>query len=95
MGQSVPNHNEFIHPDTVLVRISQIDIQSYNFWRSFDYQQQGNGNPFAEPLNLQTNINGGFGIWYGKSSTYFKAIAKEGLVYKIEDRYYPFINEIL
>ena len=95
MGQSIPNHNEFVHPDTVLVRVSQIDIDSYNFWRSYDFQQSSNGNPFAEPLNLQTNIKGGYGIWNGKSSTYFKAIAKEGVVYKIEDRYYPFINEIL
>ena len=95
MGQTISNHNEFIHPDTVLVRISQIDISSYNFWRSYDYQQSSNGNPFAEPLNLQTNINGGYGIWYGQSATYFKAVAKEGIVYKIEERYYPFVNEIL
>ena len=96
MGQSVLGHDYYIHPDTVLIRISQIDNKSYLFWRSLEYQQSSNGNPFAEPLNLQSNIEGGFGVWYGQSSTYFKAIAKEGVVYRAdEDRYYPFINEIL
>lgn len=96
MGKSVNNHDFYIHPDTVLIRISQIDYKSYLFWRSVEYQQSSNGNPFAEPLNLQSNINGGYGVWYGQSSTYFKAIAKEGLVFTRENhRYYPFIDEIL
>lgn len=94
-GQAVSNHDFYIHPDTVLIRFSQIDYDSYFFWRSLEYQQSSNGNPFAEPLNLQTNIEGAVGVWYGQSATYFKAVAKQGVVYKIEDRYYPFVNEIL
>jgi hypothetical protein len=94
-GQSVPTHDKAVHPDTVLVKISQIDNAAYLFWRSIDYQAQSTGNPFAEPSNLQTNINGGYGVWFGQAPLYLKAVAKEGVVYKKEDRHYPFVIEIL
>lgn len=88
-----PNTEYEIHPDTVLIRISQIDNASYLFWRSADYQSQSTGNPFAEPINLQSNIKGGYGVWYGQSSFYYKAVAKEDTT--IINRHYPFVNEIL
>ena len=63
--------------DEVIIRFSQIDEAAFNFWRDTEYQEQTNGNPFAEPINLSHNINGGFGIWEGKGTIYYKVIAEE------------------
>ena len=92
-GQSIAGHNKAVYPDTVLVRMSQIDYQSYLFWRSLDYQANSNGNPFAEPINLQSNFNNGYGTFYGQAAIYYRLIAKEDTTYT--ERFYPFITEIL
>ena len=92
-AQSLDGHSIDVYPDTVLVRLSQIDYESYLFWRSADYQSSSNGNPFAEPINLQTNIKNGFGVFYGQAAVYYKLIAKEDTTYF--ERYYPEITEIL
>jgi len=92
-GQTLPEHNKNVYPDTVLVRLSQIDNNSYLFWRSVDYQASSNGNPFAEPINLQSNVSNGYGVFYGQASVYYKLIAIEDTTYI--ERYYPLITEIL
>ena len=92
-GQSLEGHSVNVFPDTVLVRLSQIDYESYLFWRSADFQSSSNGNPFAEPINLQSNIENGFGVFCGQAAVYYKLIAKEDTTYF--ERYYPEITEIL
>jgi hypothetical protein len=42
------------------------------FWRGLVRQAGTNGNPFAEPMNLVSNINGGLGIWTGYGASYYK-----------------------
>ena len=42
-----------------LIKFCQIDEPSMKFWRGLTRQSGSNGNPFAEPLNLPSNINGG------------------------------------
>ena len=79
--------------DTVLIRLSQIDSASFKFWRSIEFQEQMNGNPFAEPMNLQSNITNGLGIWEGKGSIYFKVIAQGDTAFI--ERYNPDIFEAL
>jgi hypothetical protein len=79
--------------DTVLIRLSQIDEASFNFWRGTEYQEQTNGNPFAEPINLSHNINGGFGIWEGKGAVYFKVVAEEDTAFTVRYTPKPFIPE--
>jgi len=52
----------------VEIKISEMDRESWNFWASIQ-----NNNPpgiFGNPSNVQSNINGGLGIWYGTSSLY-------------------------
>ena len=73
--------------------MSQIDNNSYLFWRSVEYQASSNGNPFAEPINLQSNLSNGYGVFYGQAAVYYKLIAKEDTTYT--ERYYPLITEIL
>jgi len=91
-GQSILTHDKDVFPDTVLLRFSQIDYESYLFWRSADYQNNSGGNPFAEPINLQSNINNGYGIFYGQAAIYYKVIAKEDTIYT--ERFYPSLFEI-
>jgi hypothetical protein len=70
------NDNEdslrYFYPgDTVILKWSSIDKRVYNFWNSFAYAQNSLGNPFASPINLQTNMsNGALGIWGGYGSVY-------------------------
>jgi hypothetical protein len=42
------------------------------FWRGLVRQVGTNGNPFAEPMNLVSNINGGLGIFTGYGAVYYK-----------------------
>ena len=79
--------------DEAIIRFSQIDEAAFNFWRDTEYQEQTNGNPFAEPINLSHNINGGFGIWEGKGAIYIKVVAKKDTIFT--NRYKPDIFEAL
>ena len=58
----------FVHPDTVLVRISQIDLESYNFGEFFL-------NSLTMKLDLQVNINEVSGTV--NHQLYFKAVQKK------------------
>jgi hypothetical protein len=82
-----------VFADVVILRFSQLDKASFEFWRSVIAQDLMNSNPFAEPMNLKSNINGGLGIFEGKAAVYYKLIAKEDTTFT--QRYYPDIFEIL
>lgn len=58
--------------DIVLIKFCQIDESSMKFWRGLTRASASGGNPFSEPLNLVSNINGGLGIWSGYSAIYYK-----------------------
>ena len=60
----------FLSHDIVLLKFSQIDEASLKFWRSLVRQFGTNGNPFSEPANLVTNIDGGLGCWTGNAPSY-------------------------
>ncbi len=52
--------------ETVVVKVAQIDAPHYDFWYSMEQQFMTDGNPFATPTSLRTNIKGGaIGIWGG------------------------------
>jgi len=61
---------EFLN-DVVLIKYCQIDEASLKFWRGLIRQVGTNGNPFAEPLNLVSNITNGLGIFSGYGSAYY------------------------
>jgi len=52
----------------VVVKLSYMDVNSWSFWASMI----NNNSPgiFGTPSNIQSNINGGTGVWYGTSSVY-------------------------
>lgn len=56
--------------DTVTVKWSAIDEAHYDFWITLEFDRNGQGSPFARPTIINSNINGGLGIWGGYASTY-------------------------
>ena len=62
----------FVPHDIVTIKFSQIDEPALKFWRSLIRQFGSNGNPFQEPLNIVSNINGGYGGWTGYGAVYYK-----------------------
>ncbi|MDP7567065.1 MAG: DUF4249 family protein [Flavobacteriales bacterium] len=81
----------YLQADIALIRISQIERAPFEFWRSTEFQEQMNGNPFAEPMNLQHNIVNGLGVWEGKGAIYYKVIAKKDTTFT--ERYTPELFE--
>ena len=54
--------------DTVIIKLSKLDRSAYEFFEKKYNQLFNNGNPFATPTNIPTNINGGaLGVWVGYS----------------------------
>jgi len=57
--------------DTVVIRLSKLDRDVFEFFEKKHMQLQTEGNPFATPTNIPTNIEGGaLGIWAGFSPSY-------------------------
>jgi hypothetical protein len=56
--------------DTVAVKLCSIDQASFNFWNTLENDSGGDG-PFSSIVIVETNIEGGQGIWcgYGASTT--------------------------
>ena len=56
--------------DTIAVRPVSIRSDAYRFYRGLEEQISTNGSPFSLPENLESNIEGGLGIWAGFGPTY-------------------------
>jgi hypothetical protein len=57
--------------DTVVVKLSAMDLPVYQFMRMKYTQDSNGGNPFASPANAPSNITGGaLGVWAGFSPLY-------------------------
>ena len=74
---------EFVRKDIVLLRLSHVDQITYKFWRSTERMQDASGNPFSEPMNLSSNIDGGIGVWGGYGvSYYYIPIVADTVIYE-------------
>ena len=78
--------------DVALIKFCQVDEASMKFWRGVVRNVTSGGNPFAEPMNLTSNVNGALGIWSGYGATYYKVPVDTNIV--IFDQYTPNILEI-
>jgi len=54
-----------------MIKVCNIDKQTYDFWRTSEFNFQSVGNPFSSPIRILTNINndalgyfGGYGCQY-------------------------------
>jgi hypothetical protein len=55
--------------DTVLVRFESIDRAAFSAVSTFEAAASAQGNPFAPPTNVITNIEGGLGWWIAYSTS--------------------------
>ena len=63
--------------DTIIIKACTIDKATYDFWRSAEANIYGGGDPFMNPEQVVTNINGGgLGVWSGYGSEFYTVIAK-------------------
>ncbi|MBA3704743.1 MAG: DUF4249 domain-containing protein [Bacteroidetes bacterium] len=61
----------FKNTDTIYVKFTTIDHNSAKFYTTFESALQSNGNPFASPVTVLSNIKGGaLGVWAGFGVTY-------------------------
>lgn len=57
--------------DTVTFKLCQIDKNTYEFWRTYEFSYQSIGNPFSSPVKIQSNIsNNGLGYFGGYAAQY-------------------------
>lgn len=64
--------NYFYPGDTVTLKWCEIDKGVYDFWNTYQFANNAIGNPFASPINIQSNIsNGALGIWAGYGSVVY------------------------
>ena len=63
--------------DTIIVKACTIDRIHYDFWRSAEGAMHSGANPFSNPTQIASNIEGGgLGIWGGYGAFYDTIIAK-------------------
>ncbi len=59
----------FYPGDTVVLKWCEIDKKVYTFWNTAEFAASAAGNPFASPINVQSNVsNGALGVWAGYGS---------------------------
>jgi hypothetical protein len=57
--------------DSVVVKFSKLDKNTFTFFQKKGAQLSSNASPFASPINIPSNISGGaLGIWAGFSPYY-------------------------
>ncbi len=56
--------------DSVVIRFSRVERAVHDFYDKKDVQLDSNGNPFATPVNIPSNIEGALGIWAGIATGY-------------------------
>lgn len=68
----------YIESDTVWLKVNmeQVDKPFYLHILSYNSYQQANGNPFSEPVQVYTNVEGGYGIFSGISTASYSIITK-------------------
>jgi len=54
--------------DTAVVKLSSIDREHYEFWRTLEEDVVGGGNPFTNPVTIRHNVTGALGVFGGYSS---------------------------
>jgi hypothetical protein len=74
---TMEHNHRFFKGDTVVVKFCSIDFASYNFFHSLETVDDANGNPFAAPASVFTNVSeSGLGGWIGYGAFYDTIIVK-------------------
>lgn len=65
------NRGYYTKHDTVYIKFCAINREAKDFYVTFESALSNNGNPFASPVTILGNINGGaLGVWAGFGATY-------------------------
>lgn len=60
----------FRRSDTIAVKFTSITMEVRAFFRSFEEAQANTGSPFASPSDIESNVEGGLGIFAGYGVTH-------------------------
>ncbi len=71
------NNRYYNEGDTVIIKQSSLDFNSYKFWYSAEQLLQNGQNPFMSPASVKSNIADALGVWCGYGSTYYTVILKK------------------
>ena len=63
--------------DTVEVKVSSMNREHYDFWRTIEQENFSSGNPFIYPVVIRHNVKGGIGVFGGYNSIYYTLIIGE------------------
>jgi hypothetical protein len=68
-SDSVPPSYYFMIGDTVTLKVASITADHYMFWYTVEQQMGTDGNPFASPTTVRSNLKGdALGVWGGYGS---------------------------
>ena len=59
--------------DTISIKWCTVDEPYFDFWNTLEFSNANQG-PFASYTRLQSNINGGLGIWGGYSVSFYTRV---------------------
>ncbi len=65
-----PQAGYYMIGDTIVIQFCSIGQAEVNFFRTYENVVASNGNPFAAPGVIKTNVIGGLGIFCGYSPSY-------------------------
>lgn len=69
--------NYYKNTDTIFIKFCTVDLVTTKFYTTYEAAYQTNGNPFASPVSVQSNISeGGLGVWAGFGCTYDTIVPK-------------------
>ncbi len=60
----------------VRIKIASMDKAHFDFWNSFQGKNLGLTSFTAEPGSIESNVNGGLGVWGGYGSTIYSIVLK-------------------
>jgi hypothetical protein len=64
----------FKRGDTVTLKLCNIDKQTFDFWRTYEFSFQSIGNPFSSPTRILSNISGGALGYFGGYGAQYRTI---------------------
>lgn len=62
--------------DTISLKWWNLDEAHFNFWNTLEFNATNQG-PFSSYTLIESNINGGLGIWGGLSASYYERIVNK------------------
>jgi len=68
---SSDDYGFFHRGDSIIFKFCNINKATFDFWRTWEYAFQSNGNPFSSPVKVISNIsNGALGAFCGYAAQY-------------------------